>query len=297
MKPALLVLAAGMGSRYGGLKQMDQFGPSGETLMDYSIFDAARAGFEKVIFISRKDIVNEFKERVTSKYESKMQISFAMQELDMVPDGYKVPADRVKPWGTAHAVLVAKDIISEPIAVINADDFYGYESYKLLFEHLANPGNQDYCIIGYRADKTLSEHGLVSRAVLETDKSGYLQQITETKIRRAQHGLVSESFSGQEENLDENIYVSMNQMGFTANVCNYMETYFNNFLEKSGQDNSQESFLPMFVDEMMKRNLAQVRIIPTESKWFGVTYQEDKPGVKEQISKLIENDEYPGKIW
>ena len=296
MKPSLVVLAAGMGSRYGGLKQMDKFGPSGETLLDYSIYDACRAGFEKVVFVSRKDIVDDFKTIVTRKYQSKMQIEFAMQELDNVPDGFKMPPDRVKPWGTAHAVLVARDQTNEPFAVINADDFYGLESYHLLYDHLSDDNNRDCCIIGYRGDLTLSKHGMVSRAILETDQNNYLQKIRESNIGNTDKGFVCVNEDG-EKIIENDIYVSMNQMGFTYEVFDHLDQFFRDFLKSSGHDIKSESLLPMFVNELIDIRLLKVKVYPTKSKWFGVTYKKDKPNVKRKINELVEQGVYPAKLW
>jgi NDP-sugar pyrophosphorylase family protein len=296
MKPSLVVLAAGMGSRYGGLKQMDKFGPSGETLMDYSIYDAYRAGFEKVVFVSRNDIVKDFKKIVTRKYESKMEVKFAMQELHSVPGGFTVPADRVKPWGTAHAVLVAREQLNEDFAVINADDFYGLESYQLLYDHLVDDNNQDCCIIGYRADLTLSSHGMVSRAILETDKDNYLIKIAESSIGNTDRGFVCINDEG-ERIIDYDLYVSMNQMGFTYAVFDKLDQFFLDFLESSGKDLKSESFLPSFVNELIEQKLFRVKIHPTNSRWFGVTYKEDKPIVEEKINELVAQGKYPAKLW
>ncbi len=296
MKPSLIVLAAGMGSRYGGLKQMDKFGPSGETLMDYSIFDAYRAGFEKVVFVSRKDIVDDFRKIVSKKYESKLNIEFAMQELDAVPDGFVMPAERVKPWGTAHAVLVAREKVREPFAVINADDFYGLESYQLLFEHLSGENNKDCCIIGYRADLTLSEHGMVSRAILETDQKNNLMKIAESSIGHTDKGFVCINDEG-ERLIEGDLYVSMNQMGFTFEVFDQLNQFFLDFLNESGQELKSESFLPSFVNELIEKELFNVRVYQTNSRWFGVTYKEDKPIVEKKINDLVDQGAYPTKLW
>ena len=296
MKTSLVVLAAGMGSRYGGLKQMDKFGPSGETLMDYSIYDAHRAGFEKVVFVSRNEIVDDFKKIVTSKYESKMDISFAMQELHSLPVGFSVPKDRVKPWGTAHAVLIAREQLNEDFAVINADDFYGRESYQLLYDHLADDNNQDCCIIGYRGDLTLSAHGMVSRAILETDKDNYLKKIAESSIGNTDKGFVCINDDG-EKIIDYDLYVSMNQMGFTYAVFDSLEQFFLEFLELSGKDLKSESFLPSFVNDLIEKKLFKVKIHPTNSRWFGVTYKEDKLIVEDKINELVVQGQYPEKLW
>ena len=294
MKPALLVLAAGMGSRYGGLKQMDKFGPGGETLLDYSIFDARRAGFEKIVFVSRQDIVDDFKNIVTAKYKKHLHIDFALQELDKIPSTFTIPAGREKPWGTAHAVLVAQDKLQEPFAVINADDFYGYQSYELLFKHLSQ--SNDCCIIGYRAETTVSEYGAVSRAILETDANGFLKKIAETTIDKTENGLIRRTEQGDKV-LDEQTYVSMNQMGFPGNKFGHLENYFHDFLNEYGSEIKSESYLPMFVNELIEKQLVPVKVYPSNSRWFGVTYKEDKPDVEKKINKLIENGEYPEKLW
>ena len=296
MNPSLVVLAAGMGSRYGGLKQMDKFGPSGETLMDYSIYDAFRAGFKKVVFVSRTDIVDDFKRLVTKKYESKMAIEFAMQELNAVPAGFRIPGDRVKPWGTAHAVLVTREYLSESFAVINADDFYGLESYQLLYDHLSQVANQDCCIIGYRADLTLSEHGMVSRAILDTDSKDYLMKIIESSIGYTEKGFVCINEDGKRV-IENDIYVSMNQMGFTYEVFSQLDQFFIDFLYTSGQDIKSESLLPSFVNELIEKDLFKVKIYKTGSRWFGVTYKEDKPRVEKKINELVAQGVYPGKLW
>jgi NDP-sugar pyrophosphorylase family protein len=296
MKPALVVLAAGMGSRYGGLKQMDQFGPSGETLLDYSVFDAYRAGFEKVVFVSRKDIVHDFRTIVTKKYESKMQIDFAMQELDMIPDGYSLPAERTKPLGTAHAVLVAREKLNEPFAVINADDFYGYESYRLLYDHLADTGNDECCIIGYKSELTLSEHGMVSRAILETDENAYLQKIIESSIGYTDQGFMCINDDG-EHKIEHELFVSMNQMGFVYEVFEQLDSFFRDFLDTFSSDIKAESFLPSFVNQLIEQKIFKIKVIPTGSAWFGVTYKEDKPIVQKNIEQLVANGSYPDKLF
>ena len=297
MKPALLVLAAGMGSRYGGLKQMDHFGPCGETIMDYSIYDAKRAGFEKVVFVTRKDIISEFKQVVVKKYENIMNVEICFQELDMVPTGFKIPADRIKPWGTAHAVLVARDKLSGPFGVINADDFYGFDSYRLLYSHLSRADNNECCVIGYPADKTLSEHGFVSRGILGVDQENYLREITEKKIRRNNHSLVSQNSENKEDILLGNIYVSMNQIGFVNGIFDLLSENFENFLKNSGSDKTSEIFLPTFLNDITVSGKFKVKMYPTKSQWFGVTYKEDKPLVEKKLQELIVQGEYPGQLW
>lgn len=297
MKPALLVLAAGMGSRYGGLKQMDGFGPGGETLMDYSIYDAKQAGFETVVFVTRKDILDDFKKIVVKKYEGIMEVRLAMQELDMIPEGFNVPAGRVKPWGTAHAVLVARSQLDGPFAVINADDFYGAHSYQLLYSHLAGSNNDECCVIGYLADETLSEHGYVSRAVLNVDDNGYIRDLAERKLRSLEgklHGQVTEE---SDEVIPGKVYVSMNQMGFVGSIFDTLSNNFSDFMRQFGQEEKSEIFLPTFLNDIIDSGQYRVKMYPTTSSWFGVTYQNDKPWVKQKLLELIRRGDYPEKLW
>jgi NDP-sugar pyrophosphorylase family protein len=246
--------------------------------------------------VSRNDIVDDFKNIVTRKYESKMEIDFAMQELNALPAGFSVPENRIKPWGTAHAVLIAREKLNEDFAVINADDFYGQESYQLLYDHLADENSQDCCIIGYRGDLTLSAHGMVSRAILETDEDNYLVRIAESSIGHTDKGFICRNDDG-ENVIDHDIYVSMNQMGFTYDVFNSLEQFFLEFLELSGKDLKSESFLPSFVNDLIEKQLFKVKIYPTSSRWFGVTYKEDKPIVEAKINELVKQGKYPEKLW
>jgi UTP-glucose-1-phosphate uridylyltransferase len=276
-KTSLLLLAAGIGSRYGGLKQLDGFGPNQETLMEYSIYDAIDAGFEKIVFIIRRDFEVEFRERFINKIETKVEVRYAFQELSNIPVGFNVPEDRVKPWGTAHAVLSAKDIISEPFAVINADDFYGRSAMEILHLFLSSrriKNEKNYCIIGYPVTQTLSEHGAVSRGVCAIDKIGDLVELVERpKIKRRDDSIVYED-DGNLKPLPEDT-----------------------FLNKQIDDLKAEYILPGVVNEIVREKRAQVKIIKTDSTWFGVTYQEDKQRVIEKINQMISDGIYPPKLW
>lgn len=300
MKPTLLVLAAGMGSRYGGLKQMDQFGPSGETIIDYSIYDAQLSGFEKVVFVIRRDMEEDFRKNLVAKYENKIDVHLVFQELSDVPADFRVPSGRKKPWGTTHAVWVAHKAVNEPFAIINADDFYGRGSYKLLYDFLNGKANEsmEYCIIGYQLARTLSEYGSVSRGVCQTDERGYLQSIVErTKIYKTENGAEYEDENGNRHTIDGNAPVSMNMMGFMPSVFEYMEKYFVDFLKEKGNDPKAEYLLPDLIDRLIKNRIAKMKIIPTDENWFGVTYKEDKPIVIEKIRRLVDKGIYPEKLW
>ncbi len=298
MKPSLLVLAAGMGSRYGGLKQMDQFGPSGETLLEYSIYDAIRAGFRKVTFVLRPEILDAFKDNYAGKFASHMEIRYALQRLDSaIPPEFIFPADREKPWGTAHAVLVARDAIAEPFAVINADDFYGAQTYQALFDYLS--GNAPhYCLTGFKVVNTLSEHGGVSRATCEVDRQGYMMTITERQNVRLAGSQVS--YSGQDGGtvmIHKDTVVSMNQMGFTPSVFKYFAEYFELFLTEQGIQLKAEFALPTALNEIIATGKEKVKILETDASWFGVTYRQDKPIVQARIRELITAGAYPEKLW
>ncbi len=300
MNPSLVILAAGMGSRYGGVKQIDQFGPNGETILDYSIFDALQVGFKKVVFVIRKELEADFKAVFDPKLKGKMEVKYVFQELDHLPPGFSVPAERKKPWGTAHAVMVANDAIQEPFAVINADDFYGRGAYQILFDFLKKQNNQgtEYAIVGYRLDKTLSKHGSVSRGVCQTDDQGFLQKIVErTKIYWKDGKIVYLDDDGNEKEISGETHVSMNMMGFTPSFLQFLGEYFKKFLEDKGNDPKAEFFLPWVLDELIQSNKARIKILPTDEQWFGVTYQEDKPVVQQNIRDLIAAGVYPAKLW
>ena len=301
MKPTLFVLAAGMGSRYGGLKQLDGLGPNGETIMDYSIYDAVRGGFGKVVFVIRHSFEADFREKIIKKYQDIIPVELVFQELDYLPEGAVLNPERVKPWGTNHAVLMGKNVIKEPFAVINADDFYGRESYKVLAAYLTGLENKqnDYCMVGYRVGNTLSESGSVARGVCEKDAGDYLTSVVErTHIIRDTDGVIKY----KDENdvlhpLDENAPVSMNMWGFTPEYFEYSENQFVDFLKENAGNIKAEFFIPLAVNNLIVSKTAKVKVLDTPSKWFGVTYAEDRPAVVEKIRELIAKGEYPEKLF
>lgn len=297
MKPTLLVLAAGMGSRYGGLKQLDPVGPGGETLLDYSVHDALRAGFGRVVFLIRRDIEEEFRAKVGARYTGKIAIGYAFQQLDELPDGQQPPADRAKPWGTAHAVWCARGVIEEPFAAINADDFYGADSFRGMGEFLAATaaGVQppDFAMVGYRLDRTLSEHGTVARGLCEVDGSGFLRGVEElTDIARDADGTIR---AGGRE-LAPDAPVSMNLWGFTPQVFPLLEVELRKFLAANLTSPKAECYIPTAVAGMIAAGAARVRVLPTTSPWFGVTYREDRPHVVESLGRLVAGGEYPAAL-
>jgi NDP-sugar pyrophosphorylase family protein len=301
MKPTLLVLAAGMGSRYGGLKQLDQVGPSGETIIDYSIFDAIRAGFGKVVFIIRRDIEKEFKAAVGSRYEGKIAVDYAFQQIDALPEGFSVPEGREKPWGTGHAVYTAKELINEPFAVINGDDFYGRDGFQLLADYLTGAkdgAKADFSMCGFIMRNTLSDNGSVSRGVCEVDSDGDLTEVVEhTKIER--NGKAAKSFieDGSVVDFTGDEIVSMNMWGFTPSLFDYMDDMFIEFLKERGQEMKSEFFIPLVADTLIKQGKATVKVMTSEDEWFGITYREDKPIVVASIKKLVEQGIYPTKLF
>ena len=298
MKPTLLILAAGMGSRYGGLKQMDELGPNGESIIDYSVYDAIQSGFDKVVFVIREDFADVFKERFEPRLAGKIKTEYVYQDLKDLPEGYSVPEGREKPWGTGHAILMAKDVINEPFAIINADDFYGREAYQQVFDFVGESEDEnEYAMVGYRLDNTLSEHGTVSRGVCETNDDGNLVNIVErTKI-----GYEGEKiFFYEEESKTEltgSEAVSMNFWAFKPNYFKKLEDAFLDFLKEKGQEMKSEFYFNAVVDQLIKKGVASTKVIRTDSKWFGVTYKEDKPLVQKKIDGLIANGVYPEKLW
>lgn len=299
MKPTLFVLAAGMGSRYGGLKQMDGVGPSGETIMDYSIYDALRAGFGKIVFVIREFFEEDFREKIVSKYENHVPVEVVFQELDKLPEGFTVHPERVKPWGTNHAVMMGKDVIHEPFAVINADDFYGRESYAILAEQLKKMNGQEnhYCMVGYRLHNTLSESGSVARGVCATDENEYLTSVVErTQVERID-GVIKFKEGDTWTDLGENTPVSMNMWGFTPDYFAHSEKYFVKFLQDNKENLKAEFFIPYVVDLLISAKTSDVKVLDTPSKWFGVTYAEDRPGVVAKLQKLVDGGEYPTPLW
>ena len=299
MKPPRFVLAAGMGRRYGGLKQIDGLGPNGETIMDYSVFDALRAGFGKIVFVIRKDFADDFKRVVLAKYEGKVPCEICFQAIENVPEGYTYNPERTKPWGTNHAVLMGKDLIKEPFAVINADDFYGKESFEVLAKFLnevAGKQNQ-YCMVGYRVCNTLSEHGSVSRGVCETDAEGNLTNVVErTSIERKENGIFY-TVDGVDYALPENAPVSMNMWGFTPEYFGYVEEAFKTFLKERGQELKSEFYIPTLVNDLIVAGKATCRVLDTTAKWFGVTYAEDRQMVVDKIAALTEAGVYPNPLF
>lgn len=300
MKPTLFVLAAGMGSRYGGLKQLDPLGPNGETIMDYSIYDAMQAGFGKVVFVIRKDFEEDFRNKILSKYEGHIPVEVVFQSTDALPEGFTCPADRTKPWGTNHAVLMGKDVIKEPFAVINADDFYGRDAFAVMAKELMRERDKkgDYCMVGFRVGNTMTENGSVARGVCAT-KDGLLSSIVErTAISYdANHDIVFNDENGVECHLEPTTPVSMNLWGFTPDYFDYSEREFVKFLEKGLNTPKAEFFIPLVVDTLINSGEATVKVLDTDSKWFGVTYAADRPGVVEKFAELHNNGTYPAKLF
>ena len=299
MRPTLFVLAAGMGSRYGGLKQLDGLGPNGETIMDYSIFDAIRGGFGKVVFVIREDFEEDFRAKILSKYVNHIPVEIVFQSLDKLPEGFECPAERTKPWGTNHATLMGKGVINEPFAVVNADDFYGRDSFATLGKELTTvEGKNEYCMIGFRVGNTLSESGSVARGVCETNNDGYLTAVVErTAVERIDGEIQFIDEYGQKIVLGENVPVSMNMWGFTPDYFEYSEEYFKEFLRENMGNLKSEYFIPLMVNELVTKNTARVKVLDTTSKWFGVTYADDRQGVVDKIQALIDAGEYPEKLF
>lgn len=299
MKPTLVILAAGMASRYGSMKQIQSFGPDGETIMDYSIYDAIRAGFGKVVFIIREEFAEQFKAIFEPKLNGRIATDYVYQHLSAFTNGYSVPADRTKPWGTGHAVLCCKGKVNEPFAVINADDFYGKDAFAKAYTFLTTQCNeQTYCIIGYQLRNTLSDNGTVSRGVCDVDASGNLTDINErTKIFARPEGDIVYEENDQLTVLPENSLVSMNYLCFAPGFIGLAENLFNDFLEKQGQELKSEFYIPTVTKHFVQSGKGVVKVIPTSSQWFGVTYKEDAPGVQASINALVAAAEYPSSLW
>jgi UTP-glucose-1-phosphate uridylyltransferase len=297
MQPTLVILAAGMASRYGSMKQIQGFGPGGETIMDYSIYDAIRAGFGKIVFVIRREFADDFKSIFEPKLKDRVKTAYAYQDMSAFTEGYEYPADRQKPWGTAHAVLSAVDLVNEPFAVINADDFYGYNAFQRAAEFLIRDCNpKNYSIIGYDLLRTLSEHGTVNRGVCTLDNLGNLVAITE-RINIAKNDgkiLVDDKLEPKELGLDTR--VSMNFWCFDTSFFSYTQQLFREFLQQHGQELKSEFFIPIVADRFIKEG-GRVEVIPTTSNWFGVTYKEDAPFVEESLQALIAKGEYPERLW
>lgn len=297
MKPTLVILAAGMASRYGSMKQVEGFGPSGETIMDYSIFDAIRAGFGKVVFIIREEFVENFKLVFEPKLKNRIETAYVFQELDLYTDGFERNPERTKPWGTAHAVLCASAIVKEPFAVINADDFYGSNAFKNAASFLNVGCNEkNYAIVGYDLLKTLSDHGTVNRGICSLDHKGKLASITERINISMKEDVIVSKDGLEPEVLSLNTRVSMNFWCFDPSYFSYTKKLFANFLNEVGKELKSEFFIPLVADQFIKED-GTIEVIPTFSLWFGVTYKEDAPFVKESLNKLIVNGEYPSNLW
>jgi UTP-glucose-1-phosphate uridylyltransferase len=297
-KPTLLILAAGMGSRYGGLKQIEPVGPSGEAMLDYSVYDAVRAGFGRVVFVIRRDIEDAFKRDVGSRFERRIEVGYAFQELDMLPEGFTVPEGRAKPWGTAHAILVAKDAVSTPFGVINADDFYGLDAYRVLARELGRSRGNEYCMVGFRLENTLSDHGAVARGICTAGEDGRLQDVVElTGISKTPEGAEHHDDDGSVRQLDGSEIVSLNMWGFTPSIFEHLEREFVTFLSEAQSDPRREFFIPTVVNTLVARGTVMTRVLRTRSSWFGVTYREDRPAVVADIRALIDQGCYPADLW
>lgn len=298
MKPTLLILAAGMGSRYGGLKQLDEVGPNGEAIIDYSLFDAIRAGFGKVVFIIRRDFEEAFRARFDEKLKGKIEVEYVFQELNDLPGGFSIPEGRAKPWGTGHAIRAARKAISTPFAAINADDFYGQEAYQTCATFLKEQVTEkQYSMVGYRLDRTLSENGSVSRGLCITDAEAQLENIEElTKISTSEGKIVYEK-SEKQYSLQGDETVSMNFWGFHPSLFKHLEEGFIAFLQKEGEEMKSEFYIPMHIDNLIKAEKVKVKVLKSNASWFGVTYKEDKPTVIERINQLTQKGIYPSKLW
>jgi hypothetical protein len=293
----LLVLAAGMGSRYGGLKQIDPVGPGGETIMDYSIYDALRAGFGKLVFVIRRDIEAPFRETIGARFAHRLPVEYVFQELDKLPPGFSVPPQRTKPWGTGQAILMAADAITGPFAAINADDFYGANSFRMLADHLRSSAG-DYAMVGFILRNTLSEFGSVARGACRVDDAGFLQGVTElTKIERDGDAAKYTDAQGASHPLTGQETVSMNMWGFTPALFEQLRAEFSGFLRTNGQTEKAEFYIPSVVNALTQSGAARCRVLRTTDSWFGVTYREDRPRVIESVRTLVAQGDYPEKLW
>ncbi|MGD0730344.1 MAG: sugar phosphate nucleotidyltransferase [Terracidiphilus sp.] len=295
--PSLLVLAAGMGNRYGGLKQIDPVGPGGEAIVDYSVYDALRAGFRKLVFVIRKDIEQSFRQTVGARFEKHVSVEYVFQELDNIPQGFQVPAGRARPWGTAHAILTASGAIHEPFAVINADDFYGAESYRMLASHLLS-GSPDYAMVGFILRNTLSDFGTVARGVCRVSGDGFLQHVVElTGIERDGAQVRNTDAAGRVTALTGDEVVSMNMWGFAPRVFAQLEDHFLRFLQLSGSSTQAECYIPNMVNDLVSAGLERVKVLRTHDSWFGITHREDHSRTVESIRRLIKDGVYPERLW
>ena len=303
MKPTLLLLAAGMGCRYGGLKQLDGLGPNGETIMDYSIYDAIQAGFGKIVWVIRKDFEQDFREKILSKYEGHVPCELVFQSIDSLPEGFSVPEGREKPWGTNHAVLMAMSAIKEPFCVINCDDFYNRDCFKVIgkfLSELPEGSKNTYAMVGFRVGNTLSENGTVARGICSKDENENLTTVVErTEIERHGTEIQYKDEQGEWVTVDDNTPVSMNVWGFTPDYFEYSEAYFREFLSdpKNMQNLKSEYFIPLMVNKLINDKTATVKVLDTTSKWFGVTYSADRPSVVAKIQSLVDEGVYPEKLF
>ena len=289
----LLVMAAGMGSRYGGLKQLDAVGPSGETIIDFSVYDAIRAGYNKVVFIIREDFEKQFKEKISNKYEDKIKVDIVYQDLHDLPNSFNCPKDRSKPWGTGQAILAARNVISEPFAAINGDDFYGRESFKIISDHYSSV-NSGFAMAAFQLDKTLSDYGSVSRGICEQNLNQLVTVVETHEIKKSSAGNIE---CDRDISLLGNELVSMNMWGFMPSIFDHLEKMFNEFLDENISDLKSEFLIPSVVNDLIEKNIEKVQVLKTKSTWFGVTYIEDKPFVKNQIKELIQTGIYPEKLF
>lgn len=300
IQPTLLVLAAGMGSRYGSLKQMDGVGPANEAIIDYSVYDAIRAGFGKVVFVIRRSFAPEFREVFTEeRFGGRIRVEYVYQELDSLPEGFSVPEGRVKPWGTNHAILMAREAIAEPFAVINADDFYGADAFRVIGDHLRGLEGKrgEYCMVAYELSRTLSENGTVSRGVCTVDEAGNLRGMVEhTQIERSGDRIVDHASEGDKP-LAEDAPVSMNLFGFTPDYFSHSEEFFRTFLRENGDNPKAECYIPSMVNKLIADGTASVRVLRSPAQWFGVTYKEDKPALVASLERMIERGVYPHELW
>lgn len=300
MKPTLFILAAGMGSRYGGLKQLDTLGPSGETIMDYSVYDAIRAGFGKIVFVIRHDFEEEFRKKVVEKYAGHIDVEVVFQDLDALPEGFRPDPERTKPWGTGHAVLMGKDVIKEPFGVINADDYYGSESFRILGDFLRSAEGKkgEYCMVGFKIENTLSENGGVSRGLCEVSEAGYLTAVNEChNIRFKEDRLMQTLSDGSEGEFPAGASVSMNLWGFTPDYFDYSMRDFISFLNEHGNELKSEFYIPTVVNNLINSGEASIKVLQTPSKWFGVTFAADRDATVAQFRKLVDEGVYPEKLF
>lgn len=301
MKPTLVIMAAGMGSRYGGLKQVDPVGPGGETIIEYSVYDAIKAGFDKVVFIIKRELLEAFKDTFGEKIEKHIKVEYVFQELDNVPEGFTIPKERQKPWGTGHAVLCCKGLIREPFAVINADDFYGRGVFEQMHGFLSKvqseKGKYHFCMAGFVIQNTLTENGSVSRGICSVNQHGYLTGVVELTHIERKNGEIKYIQNNKEYPLDKDSIVSMNCWGFTPEIFEELESRFYTFLKDNKDIIKSEFYLPGVVDALIKEGKADVKVLKTHEKWYGVTYKEDKQSVKEAINNMVNEGKYPKKLW